>query len=163
MLRLTPIEFFLIVIPESFILVLAGYAFSSKKIEKKVFCISSILLAVATYLIRMLPIHFGVHTIILIMIYVLVTVYINKLDVIKSISAVLISSIILFICEWINVYVLTYLFKLSGEIMFRNTATKVLYGIPSLILFSFIIGLIFYKNLHLRKVSKNVFNREVVK
>lgn len=163
MLKLLPIEFFLRLIPESFILILAGYAFTGKKIEKKVFCISSILLAVATYLIRMLPIHFGVHTIILIMIYVLITVYINKIDVMESISAILISSIILFMCEWINVYVLTYLFNLSSENIFRNTVTKVLYGTPSLIVFSSIIGLIFYKNLQLRKVSKNVFNREINK
>lgn len=162
MLKLLPIEFFLRLIPESFILILAGYAFSSKKLEKKVFCISAVLLAILTYFVRMLPIHFGVHTIILIMIYILLTVSINKFRVIQSVYAVLVASILLFMCEWINVYVLTSLFKFNIENMFTNSYVKMMYGMPSLLLFSFII-LVFYKSSYSRKVFKDVFNREIIK
>lgn len=163
MLKLSLLEFFLRLIPESFILILSGYAFSCKTINKISFCISGILLGIATYLIRMLPIHFGVHTIILLIIYALLTVFLNKIDIIKAISAGLISATILFICEWINVFVLTNLFKINIDIMFKNAFIKIVYGIPSLLLFGLIIFFIWYKNLHLRKVDVNVFNREDIK
>lgn len=162
MLKILPIEFFLRAIPEAILLILMGYAFDGKSINKRNLCISTILLAIAAYLVRALPIHFGVHTTILIILYVLITVSINKLDVIKSISAVLISATMLFMCEWINVYVLTRLFKFNIEVMFANPYVKVLYGTPSLLLFGFII-LIFYKKSYLRKVNKYVFNRENIK
>lgn len=151
MLKLLPIEFFLRLIPESFILILAAYAFSCKKPEKKLFCISSILLSVATYLIRLLPIHFGVHTIILIVIYVLISVNINKIDIIKSISAGLISSIILFLCEWINVLILTKILKLDIDFIFKPPVSKILYSLPSLVLFSAVVMLVFYINVLRRK------------
>jgi len=162
MLKLLPIEFFFRTIPEVFLLICAGYTFNGKSINKKDLTISTILLAITTYLVRRLPIHFGVHTIILIMMYVVLTVSINKFDVVKSISAVLSSSALLFMCEWINVYILTRLFKVNIEIMFTNSLVKMLYGIPSLILFGLIV-LIFYKKLYLRKAFKYVFNREIIK
>lgn len=158
MLKLSLLELFFRAIPEAFILVLASYAFSDRSIDKLKFCLSSVLLGMLTFIIRMLPIHFGVHTIILIGIYVLISVKINKLDVLKSISAVLISSIVLFFCEWINVFVLTYVFKYNIEIAFRNQFEKVLYGSPSLLLFSFIIILVFKKK-YICKIPESVFNK----
>lgn len=163
MLNLSLLELFLRAIPESCIFIFAGYAFSGKEINKISFGISSILLAIAAYLVRMLPIHFGVHTIILLISYVLLTVFLNKVDTIKAISAGLISSIILFICEWLNVFMLINLFKIRVEIMFKSNFLKILYGIPSILLFALVIFLIWYKNLHLRKVATNVFNRENIK
>jgi hypothetical protein len=163
MLKLLPIEFLLRTIPESFILILAGYAFSSKKPKKKVFCISAILLAISTYLIRILPIHFGVHTIILIVIYVLISVNINKINIIKAISAGLTSSIILFLCEWINVFVLTKVLKLNIDFILKPPVNKIVYSLPSLALFSMIVMLVFYINVLHRKGCKNVFYRETVK
>lgn len=157
MLRLSAIEFFSRLIPESFMLILAAYAFSGKKPDKKVFCISAVLLAVATYITRMLPIHFGVHTIILLVIYVLIAVKINKLDIIKAISAGLSSSIILFFCEWINVFALTKILKLNIDFIVKPTVNKIVYSLPSLVLFSVIVMLLFYASVLRRKGSKKCF------
>ncbi|MTK13940.1 MAG: hypothetical protein F8N39_18325, partial [Clostridiaceae bacterium] len=63
------------------------------------------MLSIVAYLIRMLPIHFGVHTIILLVGYVLVMASINDLNIIKSASSGLILVIILFASEWLNVYI----------------------------------------------------------
>ncbi|KZL89460.1 hypothetical protein [Clostridium magnum] len=157
MLKLLPIEIFLRLIPEAFILILAGYAFSSKEVEKKLFCVASILLAMATYFVRMLPIHFGVHTIILLVIYVLLSVKINKIDIVKAMSAGLISSIILFLCEWINVFTLTKLLNINVDIVFKSPVKKCIYLLPSIMLFGLIISLIFYTNVLRKKGCKNVF------
>lgn len=157
MLKLLPIEFFLRLIPEAFILILAGYAFSSKRVEKKLFCISSILLAVATYLIRMLPIHFGVHTIILLVIYVIVSVNINKIDIIKAISAGLVSSIVLFFSEWLNVFVLTKVLKIDIDTIFKSPIRKSVYLLPSMMLFVLMVILVFYINVLRKKGRKKCF------
>lgn len=154
MLKLLPIEFFLRLILESFILILAGYAFSSMRIEKKDFCISSALLAVATYLIRMLPIHFGVHTIILLVVYVLISVKINKIDINRAISAGLFSSIVLFLSEWINIFVLTKILKINIDIIFKSPIKKSIYLLPSIMLFALMVTLVFYINALRRKGRK---------
>lgn len=154
MLKLSIIEFFLRTLPESFMVILAAYAFCKKSIDIKAFCISTILFSILTYLVRMLPIHFGVHTIVMIVIYVLLMNFINNLDIIKSASAGLISMIILFASEWINVFILTNVLKLDIDIIFKDPLKKLLYGIPSLVLFSAIIIVISYKNLHLGKVIR---------
>lgn len=157
MLKLLPIEFFLRTIPEAFILILAAYAFSSKKPEKSVFCISAILLGLATYLIRMLPIHFGVHTIILLVIYVLISVNINKIDIIKAISAGLVSSIVLFFSEWLNVFVLTKVLKIDIDTIFKSPIRKSVYLLPSMMLFVLIVILVFYINVLRKKGQKKCF------
>ncbi|MBC2579789.1 hypothetical protein [Clostridium sp. DJ247] len=158
MLKLSILEFLFRVIPESFTLIFAGYAFSSKVIDKKSFCISSIVLSVITYLVRMLPIHFGVHTIILLIIYMLTTVTINKIDIIKSLSAGLISAILMYTCEWVNAFIITDIFKKNLDTIMKNHLMKLLYFSPSLLLFAIIIIFIYTKNVYLRKVPKNVSN-----
>lgn len=163
MLKLSAIEIVLRLIPESLILILAAYAFSGKSINKINFFVSTILISIATYLVRMLPIHFGVHTIILLIIYVSITVNVNKINIIKAISAGLTSATILFICEWINVFVIINLFKIDTQNAFKDSLLKVIYGIPSLLLFATIIFAIWRRNWYLRKADTNVSNREIIK
>ncbi len=157
MLKISILEFILRTLPESCILILAGYVFSKRKIHKKNFCLSSMVLATVTYLVRILPIHFGVHTIILIMAYILVCVWINNIDTIKAISAVLVSASMLFVFEGINFYLLVNLFKIKTEIAFNKPILKILYLYPSLILFGIVIFLA-YKKLRLRGDTNDVFN-----
>ncbi|MCT8978564.1 hypothetical protein N4T77_18400 [Clostridium sp. CX1] len=163
MLKLSVLEIFLRLIPESLILILAAYAFSGKSINKINFFVSTILISIATYLVRMLPIHFGVHTIILLIIYVLITVNINKINIIKATSAGLTSATILFICEWINVFIITDLLKFNIENMLKNDLLKVVYGIPSIVLFALIIFAIWRRSLYLGKAGRDVSNRENIK
>ncbi len=163
MLKLSIMEFFLRALPEAFIFVLGAHAFCKKNICIKPFFISTILYSIVAYLIRMLPIHFGVHTIILIIIYILLMHFINDLDIIKSASAGLILMIVLFAAEWLNVYILTNILNLDINIMFKNPLKKLLYGIPSLLLFSIIIVAIAYKNLYLGRTIKNIPSREYIK
>lgn len=162
MLKISIIEFFFRALPESFILVLGAHAFCKKNICIKPFFISTVLYAIVAYLIRMLPIHFGVHTIILLVGYVLVMASINDINIIKSASSGLILVIMLFASEWINVYVLTNILKLDINVIFKDPLKKLLYGIPSLLLFSIIIVVIAYKNLYLERTTKNISGRKYI-
>lgn len=163
MLKISIIEFFFRALPESFILVLGAYAFCKKNICIKPFFISTVLFSIVAYLIRMLPIHFGVHTIIILIVYILLMYFINNLDIIKSASSGLILIIMLFVAEWLNVYVLTNILKLDINVIFKEPLKKLLYGIPSLLLFSIIIVAIAYKNLYLERTTKNISSRKYIK
>lgn len=143
MLKLTVLEFIFRGIPESFLIILAGYIINYRKINLEQYCAASIIYALAAYLIRMLPIAYGVHTILDIIVIILLLVKINKISVLRAISCSLIFMIILSICEWINVFILENLIKLNIEEVFKSRIDKILYSIPSMILFGLII-LLFY-------------------
>ncbi|WP_432661786.1 hypothetical protein R9X47_14560 [Wukongibacter baidiensis] len=152
MLKLSLIELFLRLIPEGFILALSIYAFSNTEINVKRYIISGIILTVNPYFIRMLPINFGVHTILLIMCYILVAANINGLEILKAIKSGLIAYIVLSVCEFANLFFVSNVLNISVEKVVENIALKMLLGLPSLILF-LIIVFYFYKK---TEENKNV-------
>ncbi|AKA70073.1 hypothetical protein [Clostridium scatologenes] len=148
MIKLSIFEFFCRGIPEAFVFVLASLLFTKKIIDKKKLIISSILYAIIIYLVRLLPIHLGVHSIILTIIYPIISVFINKININQSIFCTLIEFVILSICELTNLFALSLL-NVDIKIISLNPVKKVLYFLPSLILFSGIVALfyiVFYKN-----------------
>lgn len=158
MLELSLLEFFFRTLPESFIYILASYIFSNNKINKTKFILSSILLSLCTFFIRLLPIHFGVHTILFLVAYILICVFMNKIDLIKAISSGLISVITLFVCEGINVVILNELLQIDIQTTFKEPLTKILYGTPSLFLFGLIINILYRIISKKRRSCKNVSN-----
>ncbi|MCY6370271.1 hypothetical protein [Clostridium ganghwense] len=158
MLKLSLLEFLLRTLSESFLFIFAAHVFSKNKITKKTFFVSSIILALLTYLIRLLPIHFGVHTILFLVVYILICALINKIEPIKAISSGLISIIILYICEWINLFILENLLNTRLEIVLKSTLPKILYGSPSLLLFGLILSTFYIILSKKRKVLKHVSN-----
>lgn len=144
MLKLTLVEFFLRTIPESFILMMALFILCNINITMKPYVMSSTLFGVCQYFIRRLPINYGVNTILGIFIMILIMHKINKSEIIPSIKFSLIITIVLFILEWVNIVVLTFLFNDSLEIIFNNSILKILSGMPSLVLLA-LMTLIYYK------------------
>ncbi len=139
MMKLSILEFLLRTIPESFLFILASYLFARKNINEKLYFISSMVFAICIYLIRMLPINFGVHTIISIIIYILISVLINNIPIIKVIPYSLILIITLSICEWTNLFIINILLKVNINSILTNPFRKIIYLMPSLILFAFIV------------------------
>ncbi|GIM27335.1 hypothetical protein CPJCM30710_00010 [Clostridium polyendosporum] len=152
MLKLTLFEFFLRIIPESILSVLAIYIFSFNRIKIKPLFMSSIFFAITTYLVRMLPIHFGIHTIIMTVIYSLIIIFINKISIAKSISSVLLVAIFLSICELVNMIILNLL-KIDMQLEFRDSIMKVVYTTPSLVLLGGVI-LLFYLIVYEQKIKR---------
>ncbi len=155
MLKLSALEFFLRAIPESFLIIFAVYAFSKTTMEVKRYSLSSIIFSVMIYIIRSLPIHYGVHTVLGIIVSILITVNINKIDVIKAIQAVIITITLQFICEGINVFIIQNVFHADINYVFNNSTLKILYGIPSMIILACIV-ILYYIKLAKRKELKYV-------
>ncbi|MBU3214564.1 hypothetical protein LL033_04690 [Clostridium estertheticum] len=144
MLRLTLLDVFLRVLPEGFLIVFAVYAFSKTVINIKKYIISSIIYVFAVYLIRLLPIQYGVHTILNIIVIMVLTININKISIINSIKASIMAMILEFICEGINVFMIQYVFKANVRSVLNDPSLKTLYGIPSLVIFVVIVGAYYY-------------------
>jgi len=143
MLALTAFEFIVRTIPEAFIFIFACYAFSNTKVNTKKYIISSILLAICTYFVRMLPINYGVHTILIIIIQTVILTNMNNIDIIKSVKSTIMTVILILIFEGINMLALNLIFKDGLDSMLSNTTLKTIYGLPSLVCV-FITILIYY-------------------
>jgi len=149
MLKLEPIEFFLRTLPECFLLILAIYSFSKIRINTKKYIISGLICSVGIFLVRMLPISYGVHTILGMGIAMVLGVSINKIDVIKSIKGILITIIIQFMLEGVNIFIITNILKGDTNKIFSDPIQKTLYGIPSLVILAIII--VGYYNINYKK------------
>ncbi|WP_045519857.1 hypothetical protein [Clostridium sporogenes] len=143
MLKIGVIELFIRLTPESFLLIFIVQAFSNIKINKNKYILSSILLAITIYFIRLLPIHYGVHTILNIIAIVLICIFINEVTPIKAISYSLILSIFLALSEALNLY---FIYKIFGENVvdiFENPLKKSISGMSSMIMLVIIVLFIF--------------------
>lgn len=142
MLKITIVELLFRAIPESLLFIWTSYMIAHVNVEKKRYFIASVLSAISTYFIRMLPINFGVNIVISTGVLIIITASINKIPIMKAISSIMISSILLSICESLNVFVLNWL-KVDMQIIVDKPLIKILYFTPSLILFGIIILLLY--------------------
>ena len=155
MLRLTLMEFFTRGLPEAFLFIFAAYAFSKRFIDIKKYIISSVLYGFMAYMVRFLPIHYGVHTIMNVFIIIILTVNINNIDLISSIRSAITVIILQFICEGINVLIIQYILRVDMNYVFNDPVLKTLYGIPSIIVFA-CVAITYYIRLLRRKELKYI-------
>jgi hypothetical protein len=133
-------------IPEGLLFTYAVYLFSKKDLRLKPFLISGVLLGIAVYIIRLLPIRPGINNILNIIVFIALSTKVNSIDLIKSIKSVFIATMLGFVCEGINVLLIQYVFKLDVNHVFSVPHLKILYGMPSLVILGFILFIVSYFN-----------------
>ena len=153
MLKLQPIEFFLRVRPEGFLFIFAIYVLSQINIGIKKYLISSFLFSTSVYIIRLLPINYGVHMILSVLVLSFISIVYNKIDAIQSIKSIIILYIIQLISEAVNV-VLLNLMKLDLDKLFKDPIKKSILGLPSLLITLTIIIIFYLINKKRRKLKK---------
>lgn len=151
MLELRPIEFLLRGLPEGFLVVFAIYIFSKTEIDKKKYLITSIIFSLIIYIVRLLPISYGVHMILSLLILLLIIVSYNKIDVIKGVKSIILIYLLQLISELINVFILN-LMNIDLEVLSLNPVCKIILGFPSLIITAIIIYIVFIINKKRKKL-----------
>ena len=141
MLKVSLIDLLFRGVPEALILMWGIYLLNFKKMNVKLYLFSSLLYVFSVYLVRILPIDYGVHTMIGIIIIIFIATFINKITIIKAISSTLILVISLSICECLNVLILDNLLQFNIKQSLSIPIKRNLYTSPSLILFISIIAL----------------------
>ncbi len=151
-------DIFLRLIPEGFIIILAGYAVSRTIINAKLYIISSVVLALITYVFKILPISAALPMILSAIVAIILLVYINKIKVIFAVISTIACMILTLLFEGVNIFVLGTLLGIDPDTIFQNTSTilRNVYGLPSLFLFAAIV--LTYYLISRRKAKKNVVN-----
>ncbi|WP_297420195.1 hypothetical protein [Clostridium sp.] len=155
MLKLTWIEFLLRTLPEIFAMVWGIHVISRKSIDILKYIFSSVILSILTFFVRWLPIYFGVHMIIN-MILIISIMVIIRIPIIKSIYSTLLVYFLLTLGEFLNMIMLNLL-NIDTSIEFSNPLIKCLVGTPSLIILLLSI-IIFNYLLNMKEGTKNVSN-----
>ncbi|NFK10726.1 hypothetical protein FDA92_06005, partial [Clostridium botulinum] len=112
-------------------------------INKNKYVLSSILFSVIIYSIRLLPIHYGVHTILNIIAIILICTFINQVAPIKAITYSLILVSFLALSEALNLYFIYKIFGKNIENILKSPFKKCIYLMPSIIVLVIIVLLIF--------------------
>lgn len=146
MFKIGVIELFTRGILEGFLFVLANYAFAKKRVIKSPYILSSIILIAFTFAIRMLDINFGVPTILNIICLIFLCVYINKIDLFQAVKGSMITTLIMFVVEAVNVVFLKIILSdIRLDQVLNDPYQKAIAGIPGIVLFGVIIVLLYIK------------------
>lgn len=134
MLQLPILSLFLRTIPEGILLFWTSYIILKKPINKKNIGVSGILLGIITYLVRMLPIYFGVHMILTLIGYIFILHRFNHINLYQAVTACITSFILIVICEWITIIFYTFVLGVDAEVLSSTSLVGILSGLPSLLL-----------------------------
>ncbi|MDD4780928.1 MAG: hypothetical protein PHT02_10080 [Tissierellia bacterium] len=135
---------FIRLIPETFLVIYSICLLSNSKYDFRRLLISSLLGGTVLYIVRLLPIHFGIHTIVSLMFDILISVKLNYIDVHKAIAGAMISVILIFISDLLLFVIYTNILHIPSEVISKVSLLSVVSSIPSLLIFYIIIRLVVY-------------------
>lgn len=135
---------FIRLIPEAFLIIYSICILSNSKVDFKKIFLASIIGGIFVYITRLLPIHFGVHTILSIMVDILLAFKINNIDIHKAIAGGMISIILIFVSEFIIFAFYINILHIPSELLSEQSLIAIIYSIPSLLIFYILVRLIVY-------------------
>ncbi|MFA0814422.1 MAG: hypothetical protein ACC608_01390 [Anaerofustis sp.] len=124
-------------IPEGLLFVYATYLLSKTAFQLKQYLLITAVFTIFVLTIRFLPIENGANSMLYIMFLMLLFIVIPKTPINKAFISVLIVSIMIGISEFLNIALLIALFGRSETFeILENTSQKILFGVPSTIIFA---------------------------
>lgn len=139
--------------PESLVVVLSGMILLGNSIYIKELFKKGILLGITVVFIRVLPINFGVHTMLSMIPFGLIIFKSSDKDIIKTMITTCTVWIALILSEWIYSIIATVIFKIPAETLMKKDLEGALITLPSLIIVLIIVFIF--------KGIKNKFNKSV--
>jgi hypothetical protein len=133
-------EFLFGYIMQAFAFILGVFAFNRQKIIVKSYVTVSLLVSVFYFLVRQLPISFGVHTIINLLLLLLVCIFIFKMPIYATIRSTLLVTVFLLASEILNVWLMI---SILGRDKFEQEMSvalnKAIIGLPGSFAFAILI------------------------
>ncbi|NLT95017.1 MAG: hypothetical protein GXW85_05695 [Clostridia bacterium] len=121
-------------IPEQIGVVMVAFAIANLPFNIKKIFFSGSILAICAYFIRMLPITFGVHTVVLVGLLIFILYRFGNVNINASIFSVLISFLLLIIYEMLSFSVIVNRTGLSYEEILMNQNYRFLIALPHILL-----------------------------
>ncbi len=128
------LRFIRIVLLEGPVVMLSVYILSNTKLDKRKIMITGLSLGLLIFVVRLLPIHMGVHTILLAIYIILVATYYIKMNIFKAVASTILFIVVLLISEGISMMLFDSLFKIETREFYSDNIIGILIMIPSLII-----------------------------
>lgn len=125
--------------PESLVLVLSGMMLLGNSINIKQVFKKGILLALTIGFIRLLPINFGVHTMLAMISFGLINFKFSGKDIIKTMITTCIVWIAVVLSEGIYIFIATLILKIPIDKLINKDISGALITLPSLIIMLIIV------------------------
>ena len=150
-------DIFINYLPQSLCIMLGMYAFNKQKVQMEKFQICMRISFLILFVIRCLPISFGVITILSMIVLIFLGVYYLDFSLRKAINSVLFTYIIILIIEMVKIKVLEFLFTPERfDIIMNNPSSKTLVGFPtSVVLYITIITLYWIQTRDAQRIKQN--------
>lgn len=130
---------------QAFIIVFGIYTFNRQKIERKKYLLTSIMFAVITFLVRQLPISFGVHTIFNMLAFIIICIVLLKMPAVSTIQSMVFVVVLLLASEMIGMLIAGAIFGNSRiQNIMENTKQRALLSIPINLIFLLMVALSYY-------------------
>lgn len=126
-------------IPEGIAIVALAYTIARVRFDWKKIILMGILISCISFIIRLTPITFGVHTIVSLGILIFLLNYLVKVDLAKSIISVLITGIIMAIVETLSRMMTMKLLNWPIEEVMKDERLITITGIPEIVFMALII------------------------
>jgi len=136
-------------IPESYLMFLFGLVVIGESISQKKLLAATLVSVIISYLVRFLPIPFGIHTLIGLIVICLLFKYLFNLPVKKALISSLLSLSTLLALENIILYFLELTFDLTLTTIWKSDWLRTIIGWPHLAVLLLIIILLKSKKVHL--------------
>ncbi|KNZ41768.1 hypothetical protein [Acetobacterium bakii] len=158
-MKVSILEIILKGIPENLIFTLGLFAFTKTRIKSKPYWIAAIMIFVAVYILRLMPINYSVNIMINVIFCTVLGINVLKISLLQSVKANLLTFSAILVGEATNYFLLQSICGSQKmlEIM-GDPMTKVIYTIPSTIVFGAIIFTAYYFNVIKVSKKKEILN-----
>lgn len=129
-------------IPEQIAVVALAFVIAKIPLEWKKIVPIGAALAVSSYFLRLLPITFGVHTIIIMGLLFLLLFKFGRSNINASLIASMLSFLTLILVETLCVSILMPVFEITSEVLFTDTTVRILISWPQVLIMYFIAYII---------------------
>lgn len=131
-------------IPEMIALTTFAFVLAKADLNWRIICASGVVMGVIAFVIRLLPVTFGVHTIVLIFLLIIIIHQFAKVEIIKTVVSVFLSFVVLVLLETVTHVTLFSVLEFSMETVMNSEMLMILVGIPQIVLL-FLISFVIKK------------------
>ena len=130
---------------QAFTAIFGIYVFNRQKIEIKKYIAASTIAAIIAYLVRLLPISFGVHTIFDMLASIVICILLLKMPAINTIRSMSIVFVQIIVSEIISLGTMSIMIgKDRVDTLMNNPVQKAITGVPINLLFLLLVTLSYY-------------------
>lgn len=139
-------------IPETIAVATLAFVIARIPLEWKKLVLIGVILAFTSYVLRLFPITFGIHTILSIGLLFILLIKLGRSNINTALISSLLSYLAIIITETVCVSILMPLFGVTSDVLFTNTKVRILISYPQ-VLVMFMLSFVVYK-IRIRKEVK---------